>query len=562
MQHLLKSIYNNRWFPFQIIPLSSSPRPSSPLLVAVSPSESSGPIASTSQPSLEPSGQDHHFQFNASIPRSTIANQFHLLRITSTSLSLSVSFSCLYLSNQLVHPIISLNSQSWYNFILLDQAQPCNSHLKLAPSDQAHALIHHSSFASLTILIYGLEPGTVYDVDVELTFLDQHSPLHLASNPNLRNDNPLDDTEQHMIAPLPNSLSIIESELNHADLKLTDASPSTQTQVAPIDPDAPPPPYTSHDPASPTRTCTSDMVESSSHSFSSLESSFNISSAETSVDSGVVPASRPGYTNEEEQALRTELEKQALALREAIEENAPLKQTLHDLEQLIKRLDEENTAKSAELLIYDELKIAQLEKTIEGQKEELKRKTEQCKVLEEKNHQKLDNLKQTNQVLKTRWEDSVQKIEHFKEKTLKPVEEEIDELIRQLCECEKDIKSIDRETQKRAIQHSNQFQVVRSRSSGKKNNSKPSASNVRGSSNEAAQTQVAGNHRNSKWKSMDDFKFINPPSIGPRTNSTHPMKRIPIGEFSLSSFFGIVFPPRRCRFLDSHYASIHLRIAR
>ncbi|KAA1112508.1 hypothetical protein PGTUg99_022014 [Puccinia graminis f. sp. tritici] len=511
MQHLLRSIYNNQWFPFQTIPLLSSPKstPASSPAVDLSPSLSSSSSSSSSsgnstlRPSLTPTEEgDHHFQLDSS-------DQFHLLQITSTSLSISVSLPSSYLNNQLIHPLINLNSQPWSKLLLLDQSQPSN---RASHPDQ-----DGTSLASLTILIYGLEPGTVYDVDLELNLVDQHPALNLASNSSLRNQ-PTDDI-QHNLPQKLDSTSTTRLELNdqpparqHSHrLKLSDARARSQTSIPHMDPDGPPPPYTSYDPASPTQTCTSDVVRSSSHSFSPLESSFaEITSTETSLDASTLPAPRSDNTNEEDQAMRTEVEKQALALREAIEENAPLKQSLCDLEQLIKRLDEENVTKSAALLSYDEPKMVEFEKRIEDQKEKLKRKTEEYNALEQKNQRKLDTLKQNNQLLKTRWEESIQRVGDLKEKTLKPTEEEIEELTRQLSECEKEIKSIDRETQKRAIEHSNQFQIVRSRSASKKPNLIPSTSNSRGTSNDSAHKEASKNRRQSKWRSMDDFKSMNP----------------------------------------------------
>jgi chromosome segregation ATPase len=283
------------------------------------------------------------------------------------------------------------------------------------------------------------------------------------------------------------------------------------------------------------------VVQSSSHSFSPLQSSFaEINSTETSLDASTLPAPRSDNTNEEDQVMRTEVEKQALALREAIEENAPLKQSLYDLEQLIKRLDEENVTKSAALLSYDEPKMVEFEKKIEDQKEHLKRKTEEYNALDQKNQQKLDTLKQNNQALKTRWEESVQRVADLKEKTLKPTEDEIEELTRQLSECEKEIKSIDRETQKRAIEHSNQFQIVRSRSASKKPNLIPSTSNSRGTSNDPAHKEASKNRRQSKWRSMDDFKSINPSPVR-RNHSTHPPKPVALGKCDSHHSFNFFF---------------------
>ncbi|WAQ91111.1 hypothetical protein PtA15_13A512 [Puccinia triticina] len=193
-----------------------------------------------------------------------------------------------------------------------------------------------------------------------------------------------------------------------------------------------------------------------------------MNSPETSVGASSKPA-----PDNEEQALQAEVEKLALALCEAIEENTLLKQNLQDLEQLIKRLDVENMTKSAALLIYNESQMSQLEEKIENQKEDLKRKTDECDTLEQKNQEKMDNLKQTNQVLKTCWEENVQKVAD-----LKAIEEEIEELTLQLCECKREIKSIDRKAHKQAAENSNQFQVVRSRSLTKKPNLKASASNA------------------------------------------------------------------------------------
>ncbi|POV96948.1 hypothetical protein PSHT_14861 [Puccinia striiformis] len=533
MQHLLRSIYNDRWFPFQSIPLSSSS--SSPK----SSSSSSEEFGSVAQPSPTPIDQDHQFQLSSSDPR-LIANQFHLLQVTSTSLSISVSLSssASLIPNQLIHPIININSQPWYKLMLLDQAPPTNSQ---AETDQ-----EDSSLPSLRILIYGLAPGTVYDVDVELTLVDQH----IASDSSAHMHAQLaDDDDQPHLSPKLNSPSTIVPELNDRpsarrdshQLKPSDSSDRLRPAIPQIEPDGPPPPYTSYDPASPTPTHTSEVVRSSSHSFSSLESSFaDTASPETSVDSSAGPDPRTINNNTDEETQLVLRDKQIVALREAIKENAPLKQSLDDLEQLIKRLDEENLRKSSALLIYDESKMVEFEKKVEDQKEELKLKTEEYHLLEQKNQQKLDNLQGNNQVLKTRWEDSVKEIGDFKDKTMKPIEDEIEELTRQISECEREIKFIDREIQKRVNENSKQFQVVRSRSSSKKPNvmmsnnksrglSKESTRNNNNNNNNTHHHQGNKNHRQSKWRSMDDFKFMNP-SHGRRAQSTNPIKRDTLDE--------------------------------
>ncbi|KAG0145857.1 hypothetical protein CROQUDRAFT_658109 [Cronartium quercuum f. sp. fusiforme G11] len=382
----------------------------------------------------------------------------NVIDISSTAITLDVSLSFPEAAS------IPLTGHSPDTLVIRINGQPWNKILH-ANSDLVGPILNNAHANGIILVIYGLDPGDEYNVELEVI-----------PNPGPGQDEMVEEvdldkafhcqtfaTSRDHHHSTSNALSSASSGAIYLEKSIRDeiAEESNTKLPEPVliqpEPDGPPPPYTSHDPASPT---TATPISTGSHSHSSSRD-FNPEPSHQRPPSSSPPSTVIATRNEGEVIVNTGPSKSARnelklissidhmtkSLNKTVKENVKLKQKLVNLEQFIRRLDDENLVKSNKLESLGRLSEEDLKHEIEAEQAKLREKRAALEVQEKARARQLADLKERNRASRRKVDESARRLSELREKKLKTIDTELSSLKSELEEVDRLIAADVREPQ-------------------------------------------------------------------------------------------------------------------
>lgn len=476
-----------------------------------------------------PNEEDEKDEANNTRGKSRIRSHLKVIDVSSTAISLDVSYQLDVISLEAsISLAVKINGIIWEK-VAYAESDVIGSVLEDTPPNSASCeeSLCESEFKwsrghrNITLVIYGLEPGRQYAVELELTPSSRNyhehdslicsSDLEETSEESVEHEELLCGRLDSLIEGAQEAHSISESESNpheqpnEGERTRENDTKTSEPIITQLDPDGPPPPYTSHDPASP-RTSRSLHASHSSLDYHPETSQQPPSPRTSSSNQPLTPVrtdsrEREGKiqtvvkTSEQnskhnELKLVSSINQMTKSLNKTVKENLKLRQKLVNVEQFIKRLDEENLVKSNRLESLERLEKKRRPSTANGQhtnnsgsisKKEnggdpmniegftplwvLEREIEldEMKIMEkqieleecEKRQAKeVMELKDKNRSLKRKVEESFKRVSDLKDRKIKEIDLELEEIKNELEEVE---RLLNAESTNEVINHHKKF---------------------------------------------------------------------------------------------------------
>ncbi|EGG02520.1 uncharacterized protein MELLADRAFT_110129 [Melampsora larici-populina 98AG31] len=441
--------------------------------------------------------------------KSRIRSNLNVIDVSSTAISLDVSYQLDDIS--LRAPIslaVKINGIIWEKVAyaesdvigsVLEDTPPTSPSCEQSSSESE--LKWSRGHRNITLVIHGLEPGLEYEVELELIPLTQEHHKHDCLSGSSDLEETSEESVEHeglLCGRLDPSIesgqeiqSIFDSETNlHEQPNKGERTNDTKPEpiITQLDPDGPPPPYTSHDPASPRASRSlhashssldynpeSSQQPPSPRTSSSIQPSTPVRTNGRDREGNIQTVVKTSENNSKHNELKlvSSINQMTKALNKTVKENLKLRQKLVNVEQFIKRLDEENLVKSNRLESLERLEKKRRPSTANGQHnnnngssgkkesggdpmniegftplwvlerqievDEIKIMEKQIELEESEKRQakELMEFKDKNRSLKRKVEESFKRVSDLKDRKLKEIDLELEEIKNELEEVEK-----------------------------------------------------------------------------------------------------------------------------